>query len=129
MMKAERLETLADLYEEKGEYPKAEMLFRQVCEMKSQVWGKAYPGAGSGLYGLGLLCYAQDKYEEAESLLLEALSLQHQELGPGHPDVTETLNVLSLLNAELQDRNFQRLSHPRVPDASWRVSVHNVTCS
>jgi tetratricopeptide (TPR) repeat protein len=49
----------------------------------------------TALNNLGLLYYAQGRYQEAEPLYRRALALREKVLGPDHPDVATSLNNLA----------------------------------
>ncbi len=49
----------------------------------------------TGLNKLGLLCYNQGKYAEAEPLYQRALAIWEKALGPEHPNVATSVNNLA----------------------------------
>lgn len=59
--------------------------------------GDNYPNITENLNNLAKLYQSQGRYEEAETLFLQALELRKQLLGDKHPDVSSSLNGLAKL--------------------------------
>lgn len=95
-----QLETMAELYEEQGDYINARELYKKALVYKETQFGQKYTGLAEDLYNLGLLYFATDQHAEAERLLLRALALEKQAFGPEHPNVNDTLSVLEALYGE-----------------------------
>ena len=57
--------------------------------------GEEHPDVATSLNNLALLYASQERYEEAEPLYLQALSLRKKLLGEEHPSVAISLNNLA----------------------------------
>ena len=65
--------------------------------MIQELLGDRHPNVATSLNNLAGLYQSQGKYEEAEPLLKQALSLSQELLGDRHPDVASSLNNLAML--------------------------------
>lgn len=98
---AERqMETLAESYEENGDYLSAARLWRQIIAVQEQELGTDHLDLCESLYSAGLVNFALDRYEAAEALLTRALTIRKRQLGFKHPDTLETMNTLVALYCE-----------------------------
>ena len=87
-------EHLASLYVDQGKYEDAEKLFVSCLEQRKACSGDSLsPSRAASLQGLGKLLLAKEQFQEAESQLRQALSLQ-QELSDGpSKDVAISLSL------------------------------------
>lgn len=106
MKHVSELKRLGDQYEEQGDYESAELLFRKALADQELSLGDEHPGLAPDLYNLGLLCYALEKYIDAESFLMRAWAIERKSCGPMHPTTLATLEALSELYYDA-DRNVQ----------------------
>ncbi len=107
MNRVRQLETLAESFEDRGDYAGAAFFWQQAIGVMEGCLGKDHLDLAEYFFGAGLVCFAIDRYESAEELLLKALSIQREHLGLRHPDTVETLNCLIAMYCE-QDcaKNF-----------------------
>lgn len=96
-MKQEELKRLGEMYEEQGDYESAELLFRNALSMNEKQLGEDHPNIAVDLHNLGLLCYALEKYNDAETFLMRAWAIERRVLGPMHQETLATLEALSEL--------------------------------
>lgn len=97
MKEAERLGTLAQYYEDMGDYLKAESLLTESLELRQRQLGANHLDLAGDFYNLGLLNLAMDKNERAEKLLIRCLLIRRLHFDSEHPDVVDALEALSLL--------------------------------
>ena len=64
---------------------------------------KAHPDTLKAINDFGVLRREQKRYEEAESLLKQAIEGRQRELGEDHPDTLESKNDLAVLYKEKGD--------------------------
>ncbi len=69
----------------------------QVCAGLIEQEHLAFPEAARLLNEAGYYLYEQGQYQEAEPLLVQAVAIREQSLGPEHPDVATSLNHLAEL--------------------------------
>ncbi|RKH48245.1 CHAT domain-containing tetratricopeptide repeat protein [Corallococcus sicarius] len=91
------LNSLANLYQERGLYSRAEPLYVRALTLRETVLGKDHPDVADSLNNLALLYREQGAYARAEPLYLRALALREAELGKEHPDLAASLNNLATL--------------------------------
>jgi len=96
-MKAAELKRLGDQYAELGDYESAELLLRNALSAQERELGEEHPSLSVDLYNLGLLCYALDKFNDAETFLMRAWAIERKCFGPMHSDTLATLEALSEL--------------------------------
>jgi CHAT domain-containing protein len=95
------LHGLAIVYEERGNYEKAEQTHLEVQTIMKKVLGKEHPQYASGLVGLGKLYETIGNHEKAEQFLLEALAIQKKVLGKKHREYAASLFGLGLVNMSM----------------------------
>lgn len=71
-----------------------------LCARHIGRWGFAFPEAGILLHQAGRYLFQRAAYEQGQPLLQQALVLREQVLGPNHPDVAQTLDILARLSHE-----------------------------
>jgi CHAT domain-containing protein len=91
------LNNLAGLYQDQGDYPRAEPLFRQAMEIRKKVLGENHPDYATSLNNLAGLYKQQRDYARAEPLLRDASDICKSVLGENHPDYAKSLHNLALL--------------------------------
>jgi tetratricopeptide (TPR) repeat protein len=97
MTPAAELKLLGDQYEERGDYESAELLFRRALSDQEARLGEDHPSLALDLYNLGLLCYAMEKFGDAETFLMRAWMIERKLYGPVHPQTLATLEALNEL--------------------------------
>ena len=78
----------------RGRYAEAERYDREALEIMRDWYGSDHPETASAMTVLGRALFYQDRPDEAEPLLREALAVQEQVYGD-HPRVASALNDLS----------------------------------
>src|SRR5216683_701800 len=94
---AQSLNNLALLYDDVGEYPKAEPLLEQALAIKRTILGEEHPDVAGSLNDLAVLYDDMGEYRKVEPLYQQALTISRTVLGEQHPDIAGRLNNLSLL--------------------------------
>ena len=89
------LNALANLYAERGEYSKAEPLYRQAVQISKSALGERHPYYATRLDNLGSIDRLAGDDAKAEPLLREALKIRKEALGEKHPDYIATLDRLA----------------------------------
>ena len=97
------LNNLGLLYNNLGDYDKAEPLYKRALEIWEKQLGPDHPQVAIRLNNLGLLYNNLGDYDKAEPLLKRALEIGEKALGPDHPQVATGLNNLGLLYDDLGD--------------------------
>ncbi|KAB8317421.1 tetratricopeptide repeat protein [Tolypothrix campylonemoides VB511288] len=92
-----RLNKLGAVLYEKGEYGKAEPLWKQALQICLKVLGEEHPDTATSLNNLAALYDSQGRYDEAESLYNQALQICLKVLGAEHPNTATSLNNLAFL--------------------------------
>ncbi len=93
------LNNLAALYDDQGQYEKAEPLFNAHSpSMRLKPSGRNnHPAVATSLNNLASHYGDQGQYEKAEPLYQRSLAIREKALGPDHPDVAISLNNLAML--------------------------------
>lgn len=60
--------------------------------MSKKLLGEQHPDVATSIHNLANLYYSQGKYEQAEPLYLQALSILFSSLGENHPNTLTTLD-------------------------------------
>ena len=92
---AEFMDSLAFLLYHKGEYKKAEGLYKKDLLIREKVLGEEHPSAATSYNNLAEVYSKQGKYQEAEGLYKKALLIREKVLGEGHPDTAASYNNLA----------------------------------
>ena len=90
---ATSLNNLAMLYQDMGDYVKAEPLFQKALEIYKQTLGEKHPDYAASLNNLALLYKSMGDYAKAEPLYRQALEIYKQALGEKHPDYATSLTT------------------------------------
>lgn len=93
---ASGLAGLAALYQEMGQFDRAEPLHRRVLAAYEASLGPTHPAVATVLTNLAMIRALRDDPTEAESLFLRALQIRETALGPRHADVASTLEKLAV---------------------------------
>ena len=84
---ADSLNNLAVLYQDMGQYAKAEPLFQRSLEIREAKLGKDHPDVAASLNNLAVLYQDMGQYAKAEPLYQRSLKIREAKLGKDHPDV------------------------------------------
>jgi CHAT domain-containing protein/Tfp pilus assembly protein PilF len=94
---AESLNALAVLYQDQGDYARAESLLQQGLAIRKQALGERHPDYASSLSNLATLYDDQGDSARAEPLCRQALAIRKQVVGERHPHYAASLNNLAKL--------------------------------
>jgi CHAT domain-containing protein/Tfp pilus assembly protein PilF len=94
---ASALNSLALLYQSKGNAAKAEPLYQRALTIKEKTLGPAHPEIAITLNNLANLFSDRGDYAQAELLYGRALTIRENALGIEHPDLASSLNNLANL--------------------------------
>jgi tetratricopeptide (TPR) repeat protein len=81
----------------RGNYPAAQIDAQELERLVKARFGADHAYYALALNKLGIVCWKQGKYTEAEGLFKRALAIREKALGANHPDVGQTLNNLALV--------------------------------
>ncbi len=90
------LSGLAGLYQEMGEFDRAEPLHRRLLAAYEASLGPSHPTVATVLTNLAMIRALRDDPTEAEALFLRAVRIRESALGPRHTDVASTLEKLAV---------------------------------
>ncbi len=91
---AELYETLGSIYQELGNYDRADSLLRTSLAERRALFQGDHPEIANSLVALGLLFDARARYDSAESLIRQALAMQQRVLPRGDPLIAKTTSAL-----------------------------------
>ena len=94
-VEAELRGLLGSLYQEIGNYDRAEEMHRAALITRQKLFGKESPEAAKSLNDLGLALLANNKLAEAEEAHREALAIRQRLYGDENADTATSLNDLS----------------------------------
>lgn len=90
---------IAMIYVGKGEYEKAEPVFRTALQRKIETIGKDHPVTLQVANNLGVTLMNQERYEEAADLMRDVLTDRQRVLGPDHYQTLSTcINLGSIVS-------------------------------
>lgn len=85
----------ARLADERGNFDKAEEIYKQAIWVGEKVIGPEHPHIATGKFALAQLHNKQGKYDEAEKLLKQSLQIREKAFSPTNPEVATVLNELA----------------------------------
>ncbi|PWQ96243.1 toll/interleukin-1 receptor domain-containing protein [Leucothrix arctica] len=100
---------LAWVYEDMGEYKKAETLYKRSIFIKESSMGKNHPEVATTLNNLAGLYQTQGEYLKAEPTFQRALDITEKSIGKENTDFARTLNNLALLH---KDQGYYEKAQP-----------------
>ncbi len=101
MKTASELLTLGEAYEEKGDYLKAQRLYRKALTIQEKVSGLEDPVLAPFLYNLGFIQCALDNNADATQLLERYIAIQQKQLGNEDEDIAEVRQLIASLSSPL----------------------------
>jgi len=116
LAEAQRLNNLAAIQLETGEYVEAQTSLEGTLRIREQALGPGHPDVAKVLSNLGSVYQATGAYAEAQALYERSLAIREQVLGPSHPDVVNSLQNLATVHlatgayAEAQALNERALA-------------------
>ena len=97
LLAASSLNTLALLYQAKGDLEQAEPLFKRSLAIREKALGPDHPDVAQSLNNLAGVYKDKGDFVPAEPLYQRSLAIWERTLGPDHPDVANSLNNLAVL--------------------------------
>jgi CHAT domain-containing protein/Tfp pilus assembly protein PilF len=94
---------LAVLYENLGDYARAEPLYQQALEIYEKAYGPEHPSVATTTNNLAALYERLGDYGRAVPLYQQALTIREEIYGSDHPSVATTLNSLATLYLHLRE--------------------------
>ena len=94
---AKALNNVALVYENKGEYSKAESLYLRALTTWEKALGPDHPETAFAVDNLARVYLFEGDYARAEPLFQGALTIREKALGPDHPSTALSLNNLAVL--------------------------------
>jgi serine/threonine protein kinase/Tfp pilus assembly protein PilF len=94
MVEAELRTLIGQLYQEMGNYDRAEEMHREALATRRKLFGPESPQAAASLNDLGLALMAENKLPEAEQAHGEALAIRRGLFGNDNADTATSLNDL-----------------------------------
>jgi tetratricopeptide (TPR) repeat protein len=91
------LNWLGSLYDDAGDYARAEPLYRQAAELFKKTLGEYHPAYASNLGRLAVLYQNQGQYARVEPLYLQVAEIRRKAYGENHADYALSLNNLAML--------------------------------
>ena len=107
------LNSLATLYQEKGDYPRAELFSQRSLAIREKALGPDHRDVATSLNNLAVIYNNRGKTAQAEPLYLRALAIREKLLGPDHSSVASTLNDLALFYGQKGDHQQAELMFQR----------------
>jgi len=95
LLQASLMHTLADIYDEMGQYGEALPLAQSALAIREKELVPNHPDVGRSLSNLAHVYKNQGKLAEAETLYKRSLEINEKALGPNHPDVASSLKNLA----------------------------------
>jgi serine/threonine protein kinase/Tfp pilus assembly protein PilF len=105
-VEADLRNTLGDVYQTLGDYPKAEAELRAAIDLNHVAPGKEDIRLAATLNNLGIVLQRRGDLSEAEASHRRALAIQQRMLGPEHREIAKTLGLVGnalFLQARLAD--------------------------
>lgn len=87
---------LSEHFRQIGDYRRAQVSLERAIVIRQKIFGKEHQATARSLTDLGVILYAQDKFELAQRCYERALAIQENHLGE-HSDTATTLNHLGYL--------------------------------
>ena len=94
---AAKLDNLASIYRDQGDFARAEPLYKQALEIQKRVLGENHPDFAASLVLLSGLYEDQGNYARAEPLIEQALEIDEKAPGENYQNYTNGLDNLAYL--------------------------------
>ncbi|HLL52643.1 MAG TPA: CHAT domain-containing tetratricopeptide repeat protein, partial [Myxococcaceae bacterium] len=92
------LTLLAELYNAKGAFRRAQALCERGLAIREAALGKDHPDVAASLTVLASILHRQDSFAQAQAFHERALAIREAAFGKNHPDVASSLNALAGLH-------------------------------
>ena len=100
VIQAEFYQTLGGIYEQLGDFDRADTLLQRALDQRRMLFGSDHPDVARSLLAMGRLRAAQSKLEEAELFAREGLAVSQHWLPSDHPTVAEAWYTLGRVMTE-----------------------------
>ena len=97
---AENINLRAGILRSTGSYEESLVLYREVVELRAELFGKQHPTYGLSLYRLGEALSGAQRWDEVEPLLTEASEILEASYGPDHVWTSASLGMLGEVYSE-----------------------------
>jgi len=97
-VQADLLVDLGRVHRRVGLLDESLVLFRRSKELRDSLYGSTHELTAHSMMRIGDLLAEKGEFNEAESELLKALTIQRKSLEPWHSDFAITLNALAIIN-------------------------------
>lgn len=101
MSKVRYMVSLAETFEENGDYERAAQILHSAVRIKERELGPEHRELAESLFNLGLLYQVIDKHGEAEKLLKRSYEIYRRTSGAMHRDALEAEKALKDLREEI----------------------------
>ncbi|HYJ90377.1 MAG TPA: tetratricopeptide repeat protein, partial [Pyrinomonadaceae bacterium] len=105
---------LANVYNDKGEYDKAETYYNRAIEIRQKAFGKDHFSLAPMYNNLGILYKSQGNYVKAEQYYTRTLEIREKILDPNHPAIAGALINLGTVASARGDKVKARQYYDRV---------------
>ncbi|MBY0547563.1 MAG: tetratricopeptide repeat protein [Candidatus Obscuribacterales bacterium] len=123
MSKVEYMVSLAETFEETGDYERAAQILHSAVRIKERNLGPEHGELADNLFNLGLLYQATDKHIEAERLLRRAYEIYTRSSGDTHRDALEAEQALKDLREEIDAYSLPTSPGSIMPGEKPRVWI------
>ena len=113
---------LADILYDRGRYNEAEPIYREVLERAHQIMDKESPEMFAYINKLGLCCYKQKKYDEAELVYSRGFAISRNAFGYMHTNVALYFHNMSAISDE-RDCLDQAVSYCKKAQEIWSQTI------
>jgi len=112
---ASTLNTLAAVYDFRGDYDTTERLLREALAIQRRHLGPSHPDSRATLNNLGTTLTFKGDFHAAEATMKETLDLNRRVVGPAHPSVAGNLNNLAAI--------FERSGQTARAEGTYREAI------
>lgn len=85
-----------------GDYDPARPYLEQALEIRKKVLGEEHPDTATSLNNLAVLCFYENKFNEAAGHVRKALAIRKKVLGKGHPETRSSMEDLAVIEKRLE---------------------------
>jgi eukaryotic-like serine/threonine-protein kinase len=124
LVEAELRSTIAGVYLQVMDYPKAVEMHREALRLRRASFGETNEFVAASLHDLAFVLREQMRFDEAESAFREALTIRKSLFGDKHPDVALSLGYLAS-TLELQGKRDEAEAMFRDTLSTLRPCVGN----
>ncbi|MFH1051414.1 MAG: CHAT domain-containing tetratricopeptide repeat protein [bacterium] len=100
---AEVLGDLGFLYDARGDYKQAELLYKEALERKRRLYKNDHPDLAQGINNMAVFYYTRVDYKKAEPMYIEALEMYRRLFKNDHPDLAQGINNIAGFYKDIGD--------------------------